>query len=88
MVWHLHLLEDLDGDDVEAYPSIDESTIDGDVIDGRCAQEGNCAHSLSGDWMVLLVKAELVGRPLQPVAVDVGLCGRDLSRQLLEVMIR
>jgi hypothetical protein len=37
--------------------------------------------------MVFLVKADLVGRPLQPMAVDVGLCGRDLSRQLLEVMI-
>jgi hypothetical protein len=38
--------------------------------------------------MVLLVEADLVGRPLQPVAVDVGLRGHDLSRQLLEVMIR
>jgi hypothetical protein len=37
--------------------------------------------------MVFLVKADLVGRPLQPMAVDIGLCGRDLSRQLLEVMI-
>jgi hypothetical protein len=37
MVRHLHLLEDLDGDDVEARPSIDESTIDGDIIDGRRA---------------------------------------------------
>jgi hypothetical protein len=38
--------------------------------------------------MVLLVEAKLAGRPLQPVAVDAGLCRRDLSRQLLEVMIR
>jgi hypothetical protein len=30
----LHLLKDFDGDDVEARPSIDESTVDGDVIDG------------------------------------------------------
>jgi hypothetical protein len=37
MVRHLHLLEDLDLDDVEARPSVDESTIDGDVIDGRHA---------------------------------------------------
>jgi hypothetical protein len=40
MVRHLHLLEDLNRDDVEARPSIDESTVDGDVIDGRLAQEG------------------------------------------------
>jgi hypothetical protein len=64
MVRHFHLLEDLDGDDVEACPSIDESAVDGDVIDCRRAQEWNCAHSLSGDGMVLLVKADLVGRPL------------------------
>jgi hypothetical protein len=38
--------------------------------------------------MILLVEANLTGRPLQPVAIDVGLCGRDLSRQLLEVTIR
>jgi hypothetical protein len=38
--------------------------------------------------MVLLVEADLVGRPLQPVAIDVGLCRRDLPRQLLEVTIR
>jgi hypothetical protein len=30
--------------------------------------------------MVLLIEADLVGRPLQPVAVDVGLCHRDLPR--------
>jgi hypothetical protein len=61
MVWHLHLLEDLDGDDIEACPSIDESTVDGDVIDGRRAQEGNCAHTLCGGHMVLLVEADLAG---------------------------
>jgi hypothetical protein len=38
--------------------------------------------------MVLLVKADLVGRPSQPVAVDAGLCCRNLPRQLLEVAIR
>jgi hypothetical protein len=88
MVRHLHLLEDLDGDDVEARPSIDESAVDGDVVDCRRAQEGNYAHGLGGDWMVLLVKADLVGRLLQPVAVDIWLCHRDLPRQLLEVTIR
>jgi hypothetical protein len=61
MVRHLHLLEDLDGDDVEARPSIDESMVDDDVIDGRRAQEGNCAHALSGGRMILLVEADLAG---------------------------
>jgi hypothetical protein len=28
--------------------------------------------------MVFLIKADLVGRPLQPMAVDIGLCRRDL----------
>jgi hypothetical protein len=60
MVRHLYLLEDLDGDDVEARPSIDESAVDGDVVDCRHAQEGNCAHSLSGDWMVLSSKLILL----------------------------
>jgi hypothetical protein len=31
MVRHLHLLEDLDGDDVESRPSINESTVDDNV---------------------------------------------------------
>jgi hypothetical protein len=88
MIRHLHLLEDLDGDDVEARPSIDESTVDGDVIDGRRAQEGNCAHGLSGHQMVLLVEADLAGRPFHQAVVDAGLRRRDLSRQLLEVTIR
>jgi hypothetical protein len=35
--------------------------VDSDVIDRRRAQEGNCAYNLSGDWMVLLVEADLVG---------------------------
>jgi hypothetical protein len=61
MVRHLHLLEDFDGDDVEACPFIDESTVDGDVIDGRSAKEGNCAHALSGGRMILLVEADLTG---------------------------
>jgi hypothetical protein len=34
MIWHLHLLEDLDRNDVEARPSVDESEIDDDVVDG------------------------------------------------------
>jgi hypothetical protein len=55
----------------KARPSIDETAVDGDVIDHRRAQEGNCAHSLSGDWMVFLVEADLARRPLQPVVVDV-----------------
>jgi hypothetical protein len=62
--------------------------VDGDVIDRRRAPEGNCAHRLSGEWMVLLIEADLAGRLLQPVTVDAGLCRRDLSRQLLEVTIR
>jgi hypothetical protein len=48
MVQQLHLLEDLDGDDVEAGPSVDESTVDGDVVNCRHAQERNCAHGLDG----------------------------------------
>jgi hypothetical protein len=88
MVWHLHLLEDFDEDDVEARPSIDESTIDGDVIGGRRAQEGNCAHGFSGGRMILLVEADLAGRLLHQAVAGAGLHRRDLSRQLLEVMIR
>jgi hypothetical protein len=42
VVRHLHLLEDLDRDDVEARPSVDESAIDSDMTDGWRAQEGNC----------------------------------------------
>jgi hypothetical protein len=80
MVRHLHLLEDLDGDDVEACPSIDESRVDGDVIDGRRAQERNCAHSLHGDWMILLVEADLAGRPLHQAVVDTRLRRHDFSR--------
>jgi hypothetical protein len=38
--------------------------------------------------MVLLIEADLAGRPLQHVTIDAGLRHRDLSRQLLEVMIR
>jgi hypothetical protein len=34
VIWHLYLLGDLDIDDVEVRPSIDESAIDGDVVDG------------------------------------------------------
>jgi hypothetical protein len=30
--------------------------------------------------MVFLVEADLVGKPLQPVAVDIGLCRRDFPR--------
>jgi hypothetical protein len=60
----LHLLEDLDKDDVEACPSVDESAVDGDVVDGGLAHDGNCADGPGGDRMVLLVEAELIGGPL------------------------
>jgi hypothetical protein len=64
VVRHLHLLEDLDQNDVEARPSIDESAIDGDVVDGWRAQEGNHAHTSCGSQMILLVEANLAHRPL------------------------
>jgi hypothetical protein len=38
--------------------------------------------------MVLLIEANLVGRPPQPGVVYAWLCHRDLLRQLLEVTIR
>jgi hypothetical protein len=38
--------------------------------------------------MILLVKADLAGRPLHQAVVDTGLHHRDLSRQLLEGTIR
>jgi hypothetical protein len=38
--------------------------------------------------MILLVEADLAGRPLHQAVVDAGLRRRDLSRQLLEVTIR
>jgi hypothetical protein len=38
--------------------------------------------------MILLVEADLAGRLLHQAVVDAGLRYRDLSRQLLEVMIR
>jgi hypothetical protein len=69
MVWHLHLLEDLDGDDVEACSSVDEGTIDGDVLNGRRACNRNGSHSLGGDRVIFLVKVDLVGGPLQPWGV-------------------
>jgi hypothetical protein len=72
-------LEDLDGDDVEARPSIDESMVDGDVIYGRRAQGRNCAHGLRGDWMILLVEADLASRLLHQAVVDTGLHHHDLS---------
>jgi hypothetical protein len=46
MVRHLHLLEDLDRNDVEARPSIDESTIDDDVLNCWRAHDGNRATAL------------------------------------------
>jgi hypothetical protein len=88
MVRHLHLLEDIDINDVEACPSIDKSTIDGDVVNCWRAHDGSRAHHLVGDRMIFLVKAELVGRPLQPGAVGAWLCCCDLTRQLLDVAIR
>jgi hypothetical protein len=83
----LHFLDYLDRDDVEAHPSINESAVDGDVVDGGRAHNGNRADGPGGDRMVLLIEAKLVGRPLQPGAVYAWLCGRDLPRQLLEVAI-
>jgi hypothetical protein len=38
--------------------------------------------------MILLVEADLAGGPLHQAVAGVGLCRRDLSRQLLEVAIR
>jgi hypothetical protein len=35
--------------------------IDGDVIDGWHAQEGNCGNALGGGRMILLVEADLAG---------------------------
>jgi hypothetical protein len=74
----LHLLKDFDKDDVEARPFVDESAVDGDVVNSGRAQERNCADSPGGDRMVLLVEANLVGRPPQPGAVYAWLCCRDL----------
>jgi hypothetical protein len=88
VIWHLHLLEDFDRDDVEARPSIDESVVDGDVIDSGRAQERNCADGPGGDRMVLLVEADPARRPPQSGAIYAWLCYRDLPRQLLEVAIR
>jgi hypothetical protein len=59
MVRHLHLFKDLDRDNVEARPSVDESAIDGDVIDGWRAQERYCAHAPGGNRMILFVEADL-----------------------------
>jgi hypothetical protein len=64
MIWHLHLLEDLDSDDVEARPSIDESVVDGNVVDSGRTHDENRADGPGGDWMVLFVEAQLVGRTL------------------------
>jgi hypothetical protein len=88
MVRHLHLLEDLNRDDVEARPSVDVGTIDGDVIDGWRALEGNCANTLCGGRMILLIKADLASGPLHQAIVGAGLHRRDLSRQLFEVAVR
>jgi hypothetical protein len=51
----LHPFEDLHGDDVEAGPSIDEDTIDGDVVDGRRAHNQDGPHDPSGDWVIFFV---------------------------------
>jgi hypothetical protein len=88
MVRRLHLLEDLNRDDVETRPSIDESTIDDDVIDGWRAQEGNCANTLCGGRMILLIEADLASGPLHQAIIGAGLRRRDLSRQLFEVVVR
>jgi hypothetical protein len=54
--------------------------VDSDVVDCGHAQEGNCAHVPGGDWMVLFVEANLVGRPPKLVAIYAWLCCHDLSR--------
>jgi hypothetical protein len=56
--------QDLDRDDVENRPSINESAVDGDVVDGGHAHDRNYADHPAGDWMVLFVDAKLVGGPL------------------------
>jgi hypothetical protein len=87
MIWHLHLLENFDRDDVETRPSVDESAVDGDVVNGGRTHDWNRTNCPGGDWMVLFVEAKLVGGPLQPWAVSAWLCYRDLLRQLFEVAI-
>jgi hypothetical protein len=69
-----------------APPSM--SVVDNDVVDSGREQEGNCANGPGRDRMVLLVEADLVGRPPQPRAVYAWLCYRDLPRQFLKVAIR
>jgi hypothetical protein len=55
VIWHLHIPKDLDRDDVEARPSIDESAVDSDVVDVGRAHNWNRADGPGGDWMVLFV---------------------------------
>jgi hypothetical protein len=84
---HLHFLKNLDGDDVEARPSIDESTVDDDVIDRWCAHDGNGAHGASQVRVVFFIEVDLVGGPLQPRRVGAWLRRHSFSRQLLEVAV-
>jgi hypothetical protein len=79
MIWHLHLLKDLDRDDVETRPSVDESAVHGNVVDGGRVHDWNCADRPGGDWMVLFIEAKLVGGPLQPGAISAWMCYRNLS---------
>jgi hypothetical protein len=71
-----------------APPSMRVRLTDGDVIDGRHAQERYCAYALSGGQMIVLVEADLASGPLHQAIVGAGLRRRDLSRQLLEVAVR
>jgi hypothetical protein len=68
-------------------PSVDEGAVDGDVVDGWRAQEGDYAHAPCGNQMILLIEADLAHRPLHQTIADAGLRRRDFSRQLLEVTI-
>jgi hypothetical protein len=54
--------------------------VDGDVVDGGRAHDGNSANGHGEDRMVLLIEAKLVGGPLQLGAVCAWLRYRDLPR--------
>jgi hypothetical protein len=60
MVGHLHLLKDFHIDDVEVSPSIDEGTIDNDVVDGRGAHSRDGAHGPSGDQVVFCIEGRAI----------------------------
>jgi hypothetical protein len=79
MVGHLHLLKDLHGEDVKAGPSIDEGTIDGDVVNVQRAHDRYGAPGPSGDQVVLCIEGDLVGGPFQPWSVSAWLCCHDFA---------